>query len=146
MLDKLIYKLFINILLIGNIFAIEVLVPEYDIVKGSVFNINDLIIINTDKNNIDDINYLVDINYSTFLVAKKTLKQYQPIRIKDIKKQALILKGQVITAILKKKNLTIEIQGIAMEDGAQSEIIKIKTKNKILNAKIINDHYVALVI
>jgi flagella basal body P-ring formation protein FlgA len=111
-----------------------------------VFNINDLIIINTDKNNINDINYLVDTNYSTFLIAKKTLKQYQPIRIKDIKKQALILKGQVITAILKKKNLTIEIQGIAMEDGAQSEIIKIKTKNKILNAKIINDHYVALVI
>lgn len=140
----MIFRILLFLFICSNAFANEqnVLVPIRKIKKGEIITERDVEIdIMKTKNR----NYISNINDNT--KAARNLEIGKPIRITDVFVDLdLVHKGNTITARLIKKNLLIEFQALALTNGREDDIIRVKNldTNKILSGKVMNDGSVAI--
>lgn len=72
--------------------------------------------------------------------VKKTIKTMQPINKSSIELPKIIERNDIVNIIYKKNHIKIRTLGIALENGKQGNLIRIKNKNsnKIVKAIILN--------
>jgi len=76
--------------------------------------------------------------------AKKRLMPGKILHVTDVKAKPIVLKGTEVRIVFRKKNLSIESSGVAMEDGAMNDMIRIKNSEsgKIVKATVIEANMV----
>jgi flagella basal body P-ring formation protein FlgA len=114
---------------------IEVLVPNRSIAKNEIITEVDLSLATVEKRG----NYLESIEGNVVVKARRNLEEGKPIKVSDVTiDRALVHKGDLVTVTFARKNLLIEIQGLALNNGAEGEVIKVKNleTNKILYGKV----------
>ncbi len=135
--------LFLLLFLSTNVFAkeIDVLVPVRNIKRGEIVKQDDLVIESVDIKSTKEYLLSFDLDSENFK-AKKNLTAGKPIKKGDlIADNTTIHKGDIVTAKFIKKNLTIEVQAIALMDGKLNDTVRLKTTNtnKIVFAKVMED-------
>lgn len=119
----------------------DVLVPAKDIKRGEVIEENDLVIESLDVKSKEEY-FAASPERNKSLKAKRNLAAGKPIKKSDlIAETNVIHKGDIVTAKFIKKNLTIEVQAIAMSNAKLNETVRLKTtnSNKIIIAKVRED-------
>lgn len=84
--------------------------------------------------------HILDSESLTGKEAKHRLPAYHPIKQMDITEPSIIQKGQQVTLVYNHNILRIRTKAIAMESGAQHQVIKVKNLDtqKILQALVID--------
>ena len=72
-------------------------------------------------------------------VATRSFRLYSPLSLKYVKEPTVVKRGDLVEIQLKTKYLNINMQGIAQENGALFDVIKVKnlSSKKTLNAKVV---------
>jgi flagella basal body P-ring formation protein FlgA len=135
---------FFLVVINSQVFASQetsVLVTTRNIKKGEVVNEADLVYeemqLKSNKN------YLSKIDLSNSVVrASRNLESGKPLRRNDLYvDSAVVHRGENVTVKFIKKNLSIEIPCVALNNGNVGDIIKVKSidTNKILSGKVTED-------
>jgi flagella basal body P-ring formation protein FlgA len=80
-----------------------------------------------------------DVSIISEMVAKSSIQPHKPIQKKQLSEPIMVKKGQSVTIVYARHNLTIEMPAVAQQNGSKGQVIKIKQQNNnILFAKVIN--------
>jgi flagella basal body P-ring formation protein FlgA len=129
-------------LIISTVWAdeLEVLVPNRPIMKNEIITEADVSVGVAEKKG----SYIQSIE-GNVVKARRNLEEGKPIKTSDvIIDNFLIHKGDMVTVRFARKNLLIEVQGLAMNNGAIGEAVKVKNleTNKMLHGKVTSDGFV----
>lgn len=72
------------------------------------------------------------------MVLKRSVREMKPIKVKDLIREQIIEKDKVINMVYKTPFVTLKTSGIAMENGARGDMVRVRNtaSNKIVKAKI----------
>jgi flagella basal body P-ring formation protein FlgA len=111
--------------LIGRYFVMtEVWVPVRDMAKDEVIKSDDLQKVRMRQNRLRD----DDVVASADLVGKqvvRAVKAQKPFTTRDIREEALVVKGQTVTVVYHHKGLQITAKAEVLEDGAKGQKIRL---------------------
>lgn len=70
--------------------------------------------------------------------AKNRINAGKPIQYKEVGLETLVQKGQTVRMIFQRNSLIIESLGVALDAGAQDEIVRVKNidSHKVIRAKV----------
>ncbi len=72
------------------------------------------------------------------MILKRSMREMTPIRARDILKEQIVAKNNVVNMLYKTEFITLQVNGVAIEDGAKGDLVRVRnsTSNKIVKAKI----------
>lgn len=119
--------------------AILVCVPKVKIAAGKRIEYIDTDLVTIPKKNFRN-EYLKSFPEGTW-TTKKTLMEGKPISIADLVKPNLIAKGSEVRVIYTHGNLVIEGKAIALENGSENQIIKLRNPDSkvLVTAKVLKE-------
>lgn len=125
------------------LFAAEVPVLGKQIKSGEVIDKSDLLYINI--NNISK-NIITSDKHLIGSVARTNIDANKPVMEHQIKPKALVKKNDLVAIFFVKDNVKLESKGIALENGSDGSMIKVKNlyNSKNLVAKVIGSHAVRI--
>lgn len=84
--------------------------------------------------------YISDSNALIGKALKRDIMARNPLKNSDLATPIMIEKGDRVTIRYQKKSLTIESSCVALENGSEGEVIKLKNldSNKVLHGKVIS--------
>ncbi len=82
--------------------------------------------------------YFTDINNLVGLVCKRNIAADSPISPVNIEQEKLVHKGEQVSITVKSQNLTVSMDGIALDEGVFGETIKVKNSSskKVIERKV----------
>jgi flagella basal body P-ring formation protein FlgA len=112
--------------------------------KGSVINVEDLVLIETNKKNIKS--YFGDIRNVEGRKAKRTIYRGQLIKPQHVTEIWTIEKDQMVVLINKIGRIRVEASGIALESGQKNDIIKVRniTSGEIISGIVQNEKNISV--
>jgi flagella basal body P-ring formation protein FlgA len=78
--------------------------------------------------------------------AVRTLREGEPILMRDVRRQPLVQRRDIVTAILDRGALQISIKALSEEEGYKGDIIRVTNlrSNKEFHARVIRPNLVEL--
>ena len=122
---------------------LEVPVARRVIRNGEILKKDDIMKVKTKVTNINH-NIVLSEEQLLGMEARNIISNGRYFRVTDIKKRPIILMQDVVTMVYSVNNLTVKTMGIAMEEGAEGDKIKIKNEKtgREIYAKIIDKDHV----
>lgn len=80
------------------------------------------------------------------LTPRRGVPVNQPVRLRDLQAPRVVDKGALITITLATENLTLSVQGKALQDGGRGDVIRVVNtqSNRILEATVAGPNIVAV--
>lgn len=81
------------------------------------------------------------------MAVKRRLQEGRPVQISDIQRPILVVKGSIVTIILKAAKMTLTAQGKALDNGADGDTVRITNSQskKVIEAEVTGPGRVAVV-
>ena len=119
----------VDIMVKGNfIDSIKVPVAITNLRKGTEIDQDDLEFKYFAKNKVKG-SSILDITKLIGQVAKKDIKKDSIISFKDVNKPTLIKRNKFVKAYFKMKNMEVKTIAIALQDGKEGDVIRLKNSN-----------------
>ena len=115
-----------------NIPALSYKVPHHTVISDS-----DIVMIEIEKNKLNH-DTITDANDLVGKVLKRSMRDRKPIRKRDLDKEDLISRNNVINMVYKTPFIQLQTTGIALEGGAKGDLITVRntTSKKTVLAKV----------
>lgn len=80
------------------------------------------------------------------LTPRRGVPVNQPVRLRDLQSPRVVDKGALVTITLATENLTLSVQGKALQDGGRGDVIRVVNtqSNRILEATVAGPNIVAV--
>lgn len=125
-----------------NIFDNVVIADDY-ILRGGRVSAAQL---RTEKRNVATLNrgYFTRPDDVIGKIAKTPINREQVITLNSLTSPKLVQRGKSVTIIAKSDTVTVKMNGYAMSDGHQGELIKVKNlrSQRIIEAEVVDDNLV----
>lgn len=114
-----------------------VLVAKRPLIKGSRITDDDIYQTELDVQKLKQ-GYFIDKNALLGQVCKQNISADSPLNAYNIELAKLVHKGEQVTIVASIDNLTISMAGVAIEDGALGEPVKVKnlSSKRIIEAQV----------
>ncbi len=128
-----------SIRVVGKIYTmIEVPVLKENISSKAIISENDLSYIKVRSNEVNQ-KSLIETSAIVGKEAKKTLKAGEILTENDVKTPVLVTKSKMVKVIYKKKNLTLNYVGKALDDGSYGDFVRFQsaTSTNVLQGLVV---------
>lgn len=120
--------------------VVEVPVITSSIPANTIIKEDDIDFIRIEKSKLKN-DVITEISDIVGQTLKRRSSENQPIRARDIMKKQLVFRNNTINIIYETANMKLSSIGIALEDGAIGDVIKVRnpSSNKVIQAIVQND-------